>query len=280
MLPLPLLLLLALGSDTAPQPALAGLTNPARLSGGFHWCECGTGSSSLQIWPTGDVYKTHRIKVGAPLPNWLDFGVPVKSVSTYIRSLTTARFPGASLTDCFCFPAWLCDGMTKEMQVTLPEPSRWWTASLPVPLANGLPTHPTLCPQQRHTGRAHIGEYTRTPHQSVVSRDISDRQRAYVQPTGKSRSPSAVWSSPRARAYPPSPRPVRTTTTKQLTQLDTQGCLDRLLVVVDACIKIPVLLATHAGTLLALAEARVSSCSDGAQTDLIVKRSTDQGTSW
>jgi hypothetical protein len=47
-----------------------------------------------------------------------------------------------------------------------------------------------------------------------------------------------------------------------------------------ACIKIPVLLATQKGTLLALAEARVGSCSDGAQTDLIVKRSTDHGASW
>ena len=46
------------------------------------------------------------------------------------------------------------------------------------------------------------------------------------------------------------------------------------------CIKIPVLLQTAAGTLLAIAEARRHSCSDFAWTDLVVKRSSDGGALW
>ena len=46
------------------------------------------------------------------------------------------------------------------------------------------------------------------------------------------------------------------------------------------CIKIPVLLSTAAGTLLAMAEARRHSCSDFAWTDLVLKRSSDGGATW
>eukprot|EP01047_Picozoa_sp_COSAG01_P026528 COSAG01_NODE_1712_length_9409_cov_4.588077_8_plen_333_part_00 len=47
-----------------------------------------------------------------------------------------------------------------------------------------------------------------------------------------------------------------------------------------ACIKIPVLFHTAAGTLLALAESRMGSCSDFAWTDLVVRRSQTGGASW
>ena len=46
------------------------------------------------------------------------------------------------------------------------------------------------------------------------------------------------------------------------------------------CIKIPVLLQTHTGNLLAFAEARRASCSDFAWTDLVVKSSADGGETW
>lgn len=46
------------------------------------------------------------------------------------------------------------------------------------------------------------------------------------------------------------------------------------------CIKIPYLFVTRNGTLLAFAEARYQSCSDFAATDLVWKRSTDNGTTW
>eukprot|EP00039_Didymoeca_costata_P033205 m.41276 g.41276 ORF g.41276 m.41276 type:complete len:499 (-) comp9750_c0_seq4:2668-4164(-) len=46
------------------------------------------------------------------------------------------------------------------------------------------------------------------------------------------------------------------------------------------CIKIPVLLFTANGTLLAFAEARRDSCSDFAWTDLVVKSSRDFGVTW
>lgn len=46
------------------------------------------------------------------------------------------------------------------------------------------------------------------------------------------------------------------------------------------CIKIPVLISTANGTLLALGEGRMSSCSDFTWTDLVYKRSTDGGKTW
>jgi sialidase-1 len=47
-----------------------------------------------------------------------------------------------------------------------------------------------------------------------------------------------------------------------------------------SCIKIPYLLVTRSGVLIALAEARINSCWDWAGTDLVFKRSTDNGSSW
>ena len=47
-----------------------------------------------------------------------------------------------------------------------------------------------------------------------------------------------------------------------------------------ACLKIPVLLRTRAGSLLAFAEARRENCSDFARTDLVVRRSVDEGATW
>jgi sialidase-1 len=46
------------------------------------------------------------------------------------------------------------------------------------------------------------------------------------------------------------------------------------------CIKIPYQLTTAKGTLIAMAEARYLSCSDFTGTDLVFKRSTDNGTTW
>ena len=47
-----------------------------------------------------------------------------------------------------------------------------------------------------------------------------------------------------------------------------------------ACLKIPVLLQTDQNTLLAFAEARRENCSDFARTDLLVRRSVDNGKTW
>ena len=46
------------------------------------------------------------------------------------------------------------------------------------------------------------------------------------------------------------------------------------------CIKIPTLLTTIRGTLLAFGEARMLSCSDYTQTDIVYKRSEDNGETW
>ncbi|CAF3410935.1 unnamed protein product [Rotaria socialis] len=46
------------------------------------------------------------------------------------------------------------------------------------------------------------------------------------------------------------------------------------------CIKIPSILTTARGTLLAFGEARMYSCSDYTQTDIVYKRSFDNGKTW
>lgn len=46
------------------------------------------------------------------------------------------------------------------------------------------------------------------------------------------------------------------------------------------CIKIPSILTTVHGTLLAFGEARMFSCSDYTQTDIVYKRSVDNGQTW
>ncbi|CAF4950971.1 unnamed protein product [Rotaria sp. Silwood1] len=46
------------------------------------------------------------------------------------------------------------------------------------------------------------------------------------------------------------------------------------------CIKIPSILTTVKGTLLAFGEARLFSCSDYTQTDIVYKRSFDNGQTW
>jgi sialidase-1 len=46
------------------------------------------------------------------------------------------------------------------------------------------------------------------------------------------------------------------------------------------CIKIPALLVTNRGTLLAFGEGRYHNCSDYTKTDLVFKRSTSMGANW
>jgi len=47
-----------------------------------------------------------------------------------------------------------------------------------------------------------------------------------------------------------------------------------------ACFRIPAVVKTKAGTLLAFAEGRVLNCGDAADIDIVVKRSTDDGRTW
>ncbi|MDQ0993969.1 sialidase family protein [Streptomyces sp. V3I7] len=47
-----------------------------------------------------------------------------------------------------------------------------------------------------------------------------------------------------------------------------------------ACFRIPAIVRTKAGTLLAFAEGRVLNCGDAADIDIVVKRSTDGGRTW
>src|SRR5918997_3321381 len=47
-----------------------------------------------------------------------------------------------------------------------------------------------------------------------------------------------------------------------------------------ACFRIPAIVRTTAGTLLAFAEGRVLNCGDAADIDIVLKRSTDGGRTW
>lgn len=47
-----------------------------------------------------------------------------------------------------------------------------------------------------------------------------------------------------------------------------------------ACYRIPALLTLHDGTMLAFAEARISSCADFGNVQVVMRRSTDHGTTW
>ena len=47
-----------------------------------------------------------------------------------------------------------------------------------------------------------------------------------------------------------------------------------------SCFRIPAIVRSKAGTLLAFAEARKNSCSDTGNIDLVLKRSEDGGKTW
>lgn len=47
-----------------------------------------------------------------------------------------------------------------------------------------------------------------------------------------------------------------------------------------SCFRIPAIVTTNGGTLLAFAEARRNNCGDAGDIDLVLKRSTDMGRSW
>jgi hypothetical protein len=47
-----------------------------------------------------------------------------------------------------------------------------------------------------------------------------------------------------------------------------------------ACFRIPTVITSHTGTLLAFAEARLTSCSDDTDHKLVLRRSLDGGTTW
>lgn len=48
----------------------------------------------------------------------------------------------------------------------------------------------------------------------------------------------------------------------------------------SACYRIPTIVASHAGTLIAFAEARLTACGDNNLHNLVLRRSTDGGVSW
>ncbi|TDC72457.1 sialidase family protein [Streptomyces hainanensis] len=86
---------------------------------------------------------------------------------------------------------------------------------------------------------------------------------------------TAVWAimftTPPSAVATPRNTPPPERSLSQPFRHDTEGY---------ACYRIPAIVTTTAGTLLAFAEARVADCADIGDIDLVVKRSTDGGRTW
>ncbi|MGP4003960.1 exo-alpha-sialidase [Streptomyces sp. 8N706] len=80
-------------------------------------------------------------------------------------------------------------------------------------------------------------------------------------------------ASPRAAASEDSPAAARTGVEQQVLFKASQDPG-------YACFRIPAIVRTTRGTLLAFAEGRVKNCGDAADIDLVLKRSTDGGRTW
>lgn len=87
-----------------------------------------------------------------------------------------------------------------------------------------------------------------------------------------------AWSCERGVEGPPppappeSPNPLLTSAVQSdIYKMGTEGY---------SCFRIPAIVKTKKGTLLAFAEARKTNCNDNGNIDLVVKRSTDNGATW
>ncbi|NGO11131.1 laminin G [Streptomyces sp. HC44] len=76
------------------------------------------------------------------------------------------------------------------------------------------------------------------------------------------------------------PSPAHTQTTDQTTGLEQQVLFKASQDPGYACFRIPAVVKTTKGTLLAFAEGRVNDCSDAGDIDIVLKRSTDGGRTW
>ncbi|MFF0225403.1 exo-alpha-sialidase [Streptomyces sp. NPDC004629] len=85
--------------------------------------------------------------------------------------------------------------------------------------------------------------------------------------------------------HPAHAQPTRTRPADAQTAPDSPGFAQQVLFKAAqdpgyACFRIPAIVRTTAGTLLAFAEGRVLNCGDAADIDLVLKRSTDGGRTW
>ncbi|WP_406452264.1 exo-alpha-sialidase [Streptomyces sp. NBC_01622] len=78
----------------------------------------------------------------------------------------------------------------------------------------------------------------------------------------------------------PSPAHAAAQTTSPTPEFDQQVLFKASRDPGYACFRIPAVVRTNDGTLLAFAEGRVLNCGDAADIDIVVKRSTDDGATW
>ncbi|WP_019073083.1 sialidase family protein [Streptomyces hokutonensis] len=78
----------------------------------------------------------------------------------------------------------------------------------------------------------------------------------------------------------PSPAHAAAQTTSPTPEFDQQVLFKASQDPGYACFRIPAVVKTNDGTLLAFAEGRVLNCGDAADIDIVVKRSTDDGATW
>ena len=95
--------------------------NMERADTSYDWCDCGTGLSTVTVWPYGD--KSQAVTVSADDRNTatVSFGAPTAKIE------------------------WLCDGMRGNAQTTeLDEASKTWSVRLTVDKkVSGVPRRPT-----------------------------------------------------------------------------------------------------------------------------------------
>lgn len=89
----------------------------------------------------------------------------------------------------------------------------------------------------------------------------------------RSLTAAALLAAPLPAASPPAPAHARPASGQQVlfTASRHPGY---------ACFRIPALVRTNAGTLLAFAEGRVHDCGDAGDIDIVLRRSTDGGSTW
>jgi len=88
-------------------PRAVAPAEPKELQDMWEWCDCGSGTHSLRVWPAGDETQAVQISSDSPL-QWLVWHSHVSSVM------------------------WLCDGMTDAQTSTFPVAMRIWSASVSV----------------------------------------------------------------------------------------------------------------------------------------------------
>lgn len=184
---------LLLPGDQESPVASGSVANPVWYGDAQDWCDCGTGTQRVRVWPGDDAAQAIELNNSKGDPTWLIWRQPVRTVH------------------------WQCDGMERPRSLSFLREVSYWSVQFLVSEKEGL------C--------------SKTTGQVVLS----------------------GW--------------MQATYNTSIVVMAGEGAY-------ECTAKIPVLLRTHNGTILAFAEARKGSCADDAPTDLVMKRSEDGGVTW